>query len=179
MGDRAGVLAAAQRADAAARDLHGLVRDLLRRLRPADLDALGLTGALQSMCEAWEPRSGVACVFHHEGAETPLDDAVSVAVYRIVQEALTNVMRHARATTVTVRLAVRAGDALALVIQDDGRGMDVGAAGRGLGLLGATERAAAVGGTLAVTSLLGRGVRLGLQIPLAAAPDADAGRAAA
>lgn len=167
-GDRAGVLAAAQRADTAARELHGLVRDMLRRLRPADLDALGLVGALQALCEAWAQRSGIACRFVHEGDDAGLDDAVNVTAYRIVQEALTNVLRHARATHVVVRLVVRPGDALELVVHDDGRGMDVGAAGRGLGLLGATERAAAVGGRLEVTSLLGQGVRLGLRLPLAA-----------
>ena len=62
--DRNGMLAAAGRADTAAQALHGLVRDLLRRLRPAELDALGLVAALQSLCEGWEERSGVACVFH-------------------------------------------------------------------------------------------------------------------
>lgn len=164
---REGIRQAASRADAAASELHGLVRDMLRRLRPAELDALGLVGALQALGEAWEQRSGVACTFHHDGGEEGLDDAVSVAAYRVVQEALTNVLRHARATTVSVRLAIRAGRVLELVVQDDGRGMDIGASHRGLGLLGATERAAAVGGTLEVTSLLGRGVRLELRIPLA------------
>jgi signal transduction histidine kinase len=175
---REGIRQAAQRADAAARELHGLVRDMLRRLRPAELDALGLVGALQALSEAWEQRSGVACTFHHDGEEDGLDDAVSVAAYRIVQEALTNVLRHARATTVSVRLAIRAGRALELVVQDDGRGMDIGAADRGLGLLGATERAAAVGGTLDVSSLLGRGVRVALSIPLSALPETDVREAA-
>ena len=167
LGDREGMLAAALRADTAARELHGLVRDMLRRLRPADLDALGLVGALQALCAAWAQRSGVACRFVHVGDDASLDDAVNVTVYRVVQEALTNVLRHARAGRVEVHLAVRAGEGLELLVHDDGRGMDVGAAGRGLGLLGATERAAAVGGTLEVTSLLGQGVRLGLRIPLA------------
>jgi two-component system sensor histidine kinase UhpB len=169
---REGMQAAAERADAAARELHGLVRDMLRRLRPADLDALGLVGALQALCEAWAQRSGIACSFVHDGDDAVLDDAINVTVYRVVQEALTNVLRHARASAVSVRLAVLPGRALELVVHDDGRGMDVGAAGRGLGLLGATERAAAAGGTLEVTSLLGEGVRLALTIPLHAAEDA-------
>ncbi|HSW06980.1 sensor histidine kinase [Aquabacterium sp.] len=170
--DRAGMLAAAQRADAAAQDLHQLVGDLLRRLRPAELDALGLVAALQSLCESWEERSGVSCVFHHEGPIEGLADAMDIAVYRITQEALTNVMRHARASQVRVQLACSALEGLHLSIQDDGRGMDVGAASRGLGLLGATERAAALGGVLEVQSTLGHGVRLQLQIPLAAAAPA-------
>jgi len=168
-GDRAGMLAAAERADHAAQDLYGLVRDLLRRLRPADLDALGLVAALQALCETWEERSGIACVFLPDAMETPLDDAVNVTVYRIVQEGLTNVLRHARASSVKVMLSGRDPGLLRLTLQDDGRGMDVGAASRGLGLLGATERAAAVGGVLAVSSTLGSGVRLALCIPLAGA----------
>jgi signal transduction histidine kinase len=168
--DRDGMLAAARRADGAAQDLSLLVRDLLRRLRPADLDALGLVAALQALCESWELRSGVACTFHHEGTGARANDALDIAVYRITQEALTNVMRHARASQVRVRLACSADGPLLLTIQDDGRGMDVGAASRGLGLLGATERAAAVGGELEVHSTLGQGVRLTLRIPLAAAP---------
>jgi two-component system sensor histidine kinase UhpB len=166
--DRAGMLAAAQRADAAAQNLHQLVRDLLRRLRPADLDALGLVGALQALCAAWGQRGGVVCALRHDGVEDGFDDAVNVAVYRIVQEALTNVMRHARARRVEVTLACDA-ETLRVTVQDDGRGMDVGAVSRGLGLLGATERAAAVGGVLEVLSTLGRGVRLELRIPLAPA----------
>lgn len=170
--DREGLLAAAQRVDGAARELHGLVRDMLRRLRPADLDALGLVGALSALCDAWAQRSGIGCRFVHEGDDAALDDALDVTVYRIVQEALTNVLRHARARAVSVRLVVRGGDALELVVHDDGRGMDVGASHRGLGLLGATERAAAVGGQLEVSSLLGQGVRVALHVPLAAAPAA-------
>jgi signal transduction histidine kinase len=168
--DRAGMLAAAQRADAAAQNLHQLVRDLLRRLRPADLDALGLVGALQALCAAWGQRGGVGCELSCDGVdEHAFDDAVNVAVYRIVQEALTNVMRHARARRVGVTLACETGASsgmLRVTVRDDGRGMDVGAAARGLGLLGATERAAAVGGTLEVASTLGRGVRVELRIPL-------------
>ena len=91
-----------------------------------------------------------------------------MAVYRIVQEGLTNVLRHARASTVRVRLSGRDA-ALVLTVEDDGRGMDVGAASRGLGLLGATERAASVGGALEVHSTLGCGVRLSLRVPLGAA----------
>lgn len=169
-GDRAGMLAAAERADVAAADLYGLVRDLLRRLRPAELDALGLVAALQALCEGWEERSGIACVFHPEAVETVFDDAVNVTVYRIVQEALTNVMRHARASSVKVLLCGRDPAQLLLTVQDDGRGMDVGAVSRGLGLLGATERAASVSGVLEVRSTLGTGVRLELRIPRAVVP---------
>ncbi len=164
--DREGMLAAARRADNAAQDLYQLVRDLLRRLRPADLDALGLVAALQAQCESWEERSGVSCTFHHAELPASLGEAVDIAIYRTVQEGLTNVMRHARASQVRVRLERPSPQALQLTIQDDGRGMDVNAVSRGLGLLGARERAAAVGGGLEVDSRLGAGVRLTLRVPL-------------
>lgn len=168
-GDRAGMLAAAARADASAQALYQSVRELLQRLRPAQLDELGLVAALQVLCEGWELRSGVACVFLHEGLGDglgeALPDAVQVAVYRIAQEALTNAVRHAHATTLRLRL-VRHGAQLLLEADDDGCGMDLAAPRRGLGLLGASERAAALGGTLTLESAPGRGLRLVLHLAL-------------
>jgi two-component system sensor histidine kinase UhpB len=166
--ERTGTLAAAERADAAAQRLYQLVRGMLRRLRPANLDELGLVAALQELCESWEERSGVPCIFHHDPLPVALGDAVDITLYRVTQEALTNVMRHARASTVRVKLA-RHGDRLLLDIEDDGVGMDTAAATRGLGLLGAAERAAALGGELQVRAAPGQGVRLLLDIPLALA----------
>jgi two-component system sensor histidine kinase UhpB len=167
--DRAGMLAAAARADASAQALYQSVRELLQRLRPAQLDELGLVPALQALCEGWELRSGLACIFLHEGLDEAghddLPDAVEVAVYRIAQEALTNALRHAHATTFRLRL-VRSGAVLQLEASDDGCGMDPGVPRRGLGLLGARERAAALGGTLTLGSAPGQGVRLTLRLPL-------------
>lgn len=161
------VQAATLRTEAAAQGLYQLVGDMLRRLRPANLDALGLVAALQALCETWEERSGIGCVFHHEEADAPLPDIVNITVYRITQESLTNVWRHAQARNVRVRLGRAAPDRLHLSIHDDGRGMDLGVATRGLGLLGAAERAAAIGGTLTVESAPGAGVHLSLVVPLA------------
>lgn len=167
--DRAAVLGAAARADVAAQSLHLLLRGMLARLRPAQLDALGLTAALQDLCEAWETRSGVACVFHHDGALPTLPDTLNITVYRVLQESLTNVLRHARASSVRVQLRATPGQ-LQLVVQDDGQGMDLAASTcRGLGLLGAAERAAAAGGELQLHSTPGAGVRLVLTLPLPAA----------
>jgi len=164
--DRAGTLAAAERADVAAQGLYQLVRGMLRRLRPANLDELGLIAALQELCESWEERSGVPCIFHHEPLQAALGDAVDITLYRVTQEALTNVMRHARASAVHVRLGHGDEGSLLLSIQDDGVGMDTAASTRGLGLLGAAERAAALGGELQVQASAGHGVRLVLRIPL-------------
>ncbi|MBX3605236.1 MAG: two-component sensor histidine kinase [Piscinibacter sp.] len=166
-GDRAGMLAAAARADASAQALYQSVRELLQRLRPAQLDELGLVAALQALCEGWELRSGVACLFLPEGAAdmAALPDALEVAVYRVAQEALTNAVRHAHATTVRLRLRRRDGR-LELEASDDGCGMDVVAPRRGLGLLGAAERAAALGGELELAGAPGQGLRLTLRLPL-------------
>ncbi len=174
--DRRGMLAAAERADVAAQHLYQLVRGMLRRLRPANLDELGLIGALQELCESWEERSGVPCIFHHEALPPALGDAIDITLYRVTQEALTNVMRHARASTVRVKLGRSAEGELCLSIQDDGVGMDAVASTRGLGLLGAAERAAALGGELQVQAAPGGGVHLTVLIPMpavaAAAPPA-------
>jgi two-component system sensor histidine kinase UhpB len=164
--DRAATLASVERADRAAQQLYQSVRGMLRRLRPANLDELGLVDALQELCEAWEERSGVPCIFHHEALPRELGDAVDIALYRVTQEALTNVMRHARASAVHVKLGRSAQGELQLSVEDDGRGMDLAAATRGLGLLGATERAAALGGELEVRASPGAGVQLVLRVPM-------------
>ena len=160
-----GIGLAAERAEGQALRLYTLVHDLLSRLRPVNLDTLGLVVAMQELCESWEERTGTACVFHHEGLLQPLGDAIDMAVYRVTQEALTNVTRHAQASSVRVRLS-RAGETLSLSIQDDGRGVDPASATGGMGLLGATERAAALGGTLAIRSAAGAGVNITLLLPL-------------
>lgn len=170
--DRAGLLAAADRADAAAQGLYLLVRDMLRRLRPANLDTLGLAAALQELCEGWEERTGIACTLHVSGAADALGDAIDITVYRVVQEALTNVTRHARASSVRVELTRSSPRQIVLRVQDDGQGMDTSLATHGLGLLGAVERGAAVGGELVVTSAPGAGVTIELRIPLPAADQA-------
>jgi signal transduction histidine kinase len=164
-----GIGPAAERAEEHALHLYTLVHDLLSRLRPVNLETLGLVAALQDLSESWEERTGIGCVFHHEGQVESLGEAIDIAVYRITQEALTNVTRHARASAVRVRLS-RAGESLTLVIQDDGRGVDAARASEGLGLLGARERAAALGGTLELQSAPGAGVRIALRLPLLEAP---------
>jgi signal transduction histidine kinase len=168
--DRPGMLAAADRTDAAAQGLYQLVRDMLRRLRPANLDTLGLAAALQELCEGWEERTGTPCLLRVTGDAAALGDAIDITVYRVVQEALTNVTRHARASCVRVELSRASPHELGLRVRDDGQGMDTGVATHGLGLIGAVERAAAVGGTLTVESAPGAGLTITMSIPLPAAP---------
>lgn len=162
--DHAGIVAAAGRVSAVAESLYEIVRGMLRRLRPANLDELGLVAAVQELCESWEERSGIACVFHSDGALDELGDTRNITIYRVAQEALSNVMRHARAANVRIGLSVASPGHVQLKIQDDGIGMDVAAAHRGLGLLGAAERVAALGGRLDIDSRPGQGTRLTMRL---------------
>lgn len=158
--------AAAHRAAASAELLQDGVRRLVRRLRPAELDQLGLVAAMQSLCEAWATRSGVPCVFHSRGDLRQRGEAVDTTIYRVTQEALANVVRHASATRVNVELTATSR-VLSLSVEDDGRGFTVVTPQRGFGLLGATERAAALGGSFEADSAPGAGTRIRMRLPLA------------
>jgi two-component system sensor histidine kinase UhpB len=164
--NRAGLMAAAERADLAAQALYRGVHGLLRRLRPANLDTLGLVAALQELCDSWSRRSGMPCSFRAEGAVEALGDGADITLYRVTQEALTNVMRHADASRVQVNLWRDAQAQVCLTIEDDGRGMSPAASHRGLGLLGAAERAAIHGGELRLHSEPGTGLRVQLTLPV-------------
>jgi two-component system sensor histidine kinase UhpB len=160
--------AAAQRASDSAQHLLDSLRAILRRLRPADLDELGLVAALQSLAASCEARGALQCRVEVDGAVGGLGADVDMAVYRVVQEALGNVLRHAAARSARVRLE-RRDDTLAVEVDDDGCGFDPDAHTRGLGLLGAAERAAALGGRLAASSRPGAGTALRMSLPLGGA----------
>jgi signal transduction histidine kinase len=141
-------------------------------LRPAALDDLGLHTALSNYVEKWSERGGVIADFHGSGLDKRrLTPQIETTVYRIVQEALTNTLKHARAMRVSVILECR-HDQLLVIIEDDGQGFDAEAMrlrpgeGRGLGLLGIQERVALVGGTFNVESEPGAGATLVIRIPV-------------
>ena len=159
------IAASAQRSATSAELLYEGVRRLLRRLRPAELDELGLVAALQSLCESCETRSRLHCDFRPRGKLAGLGEAIDTAVYRVTQEAMSNAIRHARAHNLTIELTA-GPQGLLLRIDDDGSGFDTQARSRGLGLLGAGERAAALGGALKVSSRTGEGTRVELNIPI-------------
>jgi len=144
------------------------VRNLSQLLRPAVLDDLGLIPAMQSYIAGFGERTGVLVHLTVPPPETRLSRSLEVALYRIMQEALTNVARHARARRVDVQLHV-AGDALTLCIADDGCGFDATALrspppGHGMGLIGMRERVAVYGGELVIASHIGSGTRVELSI---------------
>ena len=141
-------------------------------LRPAALDDLGLQTALSNYVEKWSERCGIATDFHGNGLDKHrLPPEIETAVYRIVQEALSNVLKHACADRVSVILDHRRNQLLTIV-EDDGQGFDVEAVGlapgegRGLGLLGMQERVSLVGGNFNIESRPGAGTTLVIRIPI-------------
>jgi signal transduction histidine kinase len=147
------------------------VRDISLLLRPSLLDDLGLSPALQSLAEDFTERTGAACDFTEAGLRDTLPDEVKTCVYRVVQEALNNIQKHAAAQK--VRIDVRQTDeSLSVRVWDDGRGFDASSprqeAGGRLGILGMRERASSLGGTLAFEPAPGGGTLLSLHLPLAA-----------
>jgi PAS domain S-box-containing protein len=142
------------------------VRHIATRLRPAVLDDLGLHDALEWYAADFERRTGIRCRLESAGVEeTP--ERLATATYRVTQEALTNVARHADADEAVVRLARSEGH-IELRVRDDGRGFDpVLAASRDtLGLAGMQERAGLAGGVLEIRSAPGRGTEIRLRLPL-------------
>jgi two-component system CheB/CheR fusion protein len=139
-------------------------------MRPPALDEFGLVGALRRLLADWSKMFAVAAAFHTNGLDDRrLAPIVETNLYRIVQEALNNIHKHAGATIVSVVLE-RRGDAAVLVIDDDGRGFEVAGDGKrdphGIGLLGMRERASLAGGTLEIASSPGDGTRVSVRVPL-------------
>ena len=158
-------------ADTLGRELHSLAI----RLRPKALDDFGLEAALASYAEEWSRRFGIAVDVHAATEAKRLPAGVENAVYRIVQEALTNVARHSGASRVGVMVERRDGQVHA-IIEDDGRGFDTSLVSRagdaeGLGLLGIHERTALLGGTVEIESAPGAGTTLFVRFPIDGPPD--------
>ncbi|CAO4145550.1 hypothetical protein LPLAFNJD_LOCUS1969 [Methylorubrum aminovorans] len=153
------------------RDIHRAAVDL----RPTALDDLGLREALATLLRAWSRRHDIRADLEFLGEAARVPAAVETAVYRIVQEALTNVLKHARAATVSVSVEHRA-DEMRVIIEDDGVGFDVEAAVRApangapdkprLGLSGIRERLSLLGGTLTLEASPDVGTTLFVNIPV-------------
>jgi len=147
------------------------VRRVSRDLRPSQLDDLGLLAALRSHLDQQASSAGFKPNFTHEGVPQRLAAEIETTCFRIAQEALTNIARHAQASEVWVTLA-GTEEELRLEVRDNGRGFDVAAArlraaaGRSMGLLSMEERATLAGGRLAIDSALSRETRLSLTLPL-------------
>lgn len=153
-------------------DLKGHIRDirnLIYGLRPLAVDQMGLLGAVQQQSEQFTKQTGIEAVSEMP-ADVALDPLIEVTAFRVIQECLSNIQKHAGATSVHVKLK-SVGDHLELMIEDNGRGFDhdevvASAVGQGVGLLGMRERAEIVGGRLSVRSSPGKGCRVTLYVPL-------------
>ncbi len=143
------------------------VRRIASELRPGTLDDLGLTAALEWQAQEFESRTGIRCVVDLPQEELALDSGRSTAIFRIFQESLTNVARHAQATRVEARLQ-KQEDQLIFQVHDNGRGFDAEQAKqrRSLGLVGMQERALLLSGELKIEGILGSGTTMTLRIPL-------------
>jgi signal transduction histidine kinase len=163
-------------------EIDGL-RHLITELRPAALDDLGLAAALEALArraqaiEGLDVQTEIALDSEHERMDAELESTI----YRVVQEALTNVSRHAQATQAVVRVAASPdGSSVVVSVTDDGRGLPPGAPSGprgdglegGFGLSGMRERAELVGGELTLAPAPGRGTRVRLAVPLAGRPSA-------
>jgi PAS domain S-box-containing protein len=143
------------------------VRRIAADLRPLMLDDLGLNAAIDALAREAAQRMDIEVTVHLGHEDPPLSSSAAIALYRMVQEALTNVGRHARATDVNVRLHTE-GDEIVLTIRDNGTGFPEGALQREgrFGLLGMRERAVALGGRLEVDNPPGGGGRITVHVPL-------------
>ncbi len=145
-----------------------LVRKISAELRPAILDALGLVAAIEWAVDEFASRNGVRCRLDLPQDEIVIDPERATAVFRILQETLTNVARHAEATEVHVKLA-QEDDSLMLGIEDNGKGIteEQVSAGNSLGILGMRERASLLGGELTIRGVPRKGTTMKVRLPQA------------
>ena len=140
------------------------VRRLAVELRPKVLDDFGLVPALERLAESFGEQTGLKVDFHSAIGDDRLPSEVETALFRVVQESLTNVVKHSHANRVSIVLT-RRGDGVAVVVEDDGAGFDPADSGDGIGLLGMRERLALLDGTLDVESSAGQGTTLVAEVP--------------
>ncbi|MFT5132085.1 MAG: two-component system sensor histidine kinase UhpB [Gammaproteobacteria bacterium] len=147
--------------------MYEVARNMMQRLRPSVLDELGLLVALQDMIDDWNERHGeIFCHFNCPDDLRELGEDININLYRIIQESLTNVIKHAHADEVHVSIR-RASNQLTVNISDDGIGYESSLMQRGLGLLGMQERVEALSGVFELSSEFEQGVSIRIVIPLA------------
>lgn len=150
--------------------MHDQVHHLAGDLRPLILEDLGLLAAVEELALGWGSKLGIEVDLLLDGLGEPIEPDVAIAIYRVVQEALTNVARHSAARSLAIT-AQRTDGVLRLAVEDDGRGFDPADAGarraHRTGLVGMRERLAAVGGTLDIESSPAAGTTVYVTVPLA------------
>ena len=152
--------------------VYDVVRSLMQRLRPVALDELGLRSAVEYGVKQWQRRHPeVRCSFAAQGELDDLTEQMNITLYRLAQECLTNVAKHAQATQVSISLARVAGSEhggreVRFSFEDNGRGFDPCLRGQGLGLVGLRERVEALDGNFDLQSAPGQGARVRASIPV-------------
>lgn len=148
--------------------MHYVLHNLLYELRPTLLDKIGLSASLHDLKDRWcSCNPDVYCKLVLEGEIDNFEETTNITVYRVIQEALNNISRHADATRVLIYLTTQKVDVntgkrsiLLLEIQDNGKGYDQGHNTEGFGILGMRERMSAAGGEFSIEGKLGRGTKL-------------------
>jgi two-component system sensor histidine kinase UhpB len=153
--------------------VYGVVTDLIRRLRPVALDDLGVAAALEHCVNEWRSRLPLTTIeLSMTGDFETMDETRGLVLYRLVQEALTNIARHSKATQVEIRIAsaptAGIGQSVEVLIADNGCGADMQAPRTGLGLVGMRERVSALGGSIKLVSERGAGFKVMSSLPMAA-----------
>ena len=147
-------------------DMVRLVRDLALGLRPSMLDDFGLQPALEWLARDFTRRSNVPVELQVTGSLDALSEQHRTCIYRVVQEALTNCVRHARATAIAVAIQAKA-DTIDVSVSDDGVGLDPSRRAAGFGLRGIEERVRELGGSITLLSAAGQGATLSITLPVA------------
>lgn len=144
--------------------LSGVVRSMMRTLHPLSLSDLGLLATLTDLVSEWQRRQpGLAIHLNYAHDIDVLDDEVAIHVYRIVQECITNVVRHAKATQANITITKQGADTVHLQIKDNGQGGV--SSGEGFGVLAMRERVESMGGKFLFESVTGRGVTVKASMP--------------
>ena len=146
--------------------VYDVVHSMMHRLRPSILDNLGLVEALKDEIDAWKNRHpDITCRFKYSGDLASLDERSNINLYRIVQECLTNISKHAAADTVCIEL-YNDDENILLTVTDNGTGFDMQSSSRGLGLIGMRERVTSLGGHLILESAPSKGFTISITLPL-------------
>lgn len=150
--------------------IYQVAKNMMHRLRSSVLDELGLIKALQSMVDDWNSRQDdIFCRFTFSDIPFDLPESIKISLFRIVQESLTNVLKHSAASNVSIsmnKLNVNGVDKISLIIEDDGVGLDDSKTMSGLGLSGMKERVEMNNGTFELTSVLNQGIKIKIVVPV-------------
>ncbi len=158
----------AESIDIIGRQMKDIIRSLIERLRPPELDELGLHGALNEMISSWKIRyPHVTTVFNYDSSLSIKNDTNQLSIYRIIQEALTNISRHAGEHEIDVIIDVMSSDdQVTIMVSDNGVGCDLSKPVLGFGLKGMRDRVDSLAGVMTIISSPGKGMKIIVDVPI-------------